>query len=151
MITLKVDASGVDELLRQLDSRLSNLADPIAEILEQALTDAEHTVRVTKDEWPPMAAATIKSGRDPSTLLVKSERLLESLQRGAPENIFQVDASSGIAGSSVSHAAYQQEGSDRHPARPPRPFLVWDEARIGSGPELGGTSLEIFERHLGKR
>jgi phage gpG-like protein len=150
MITLTVSVSGFG--LDDLDSHLADFSGPISEILEQALMDAEHTVRVTKDEWPPMAASTIKSGRDPSSLLVKSGELADSLARGGPGNIFEAGSHSGIAGSAVEHAGFQHFGFDGHPFRPPRPFLVWAEERIGPGPELEGPYAEILLRHLfGKR
>ena len=149
-VALKLSVSGFG--LDDLDLKLANLADPISEIMEQQLLDAQHSVEVQKgfwgEQWPDMAKATIRSGRDPSTLLVDSGRLVESLQRGAAENIFEVGASSGIAGSSVPHARFQQEGSDRHPLRPPRPFLAWAEERIGPGPELEDPYREMFLRHL---
>lgn len=150
MISLTYDDGGAESLLRQLDERLSDFTEPLYEILELELLDARHAVAIAKgvqgEPWPPMAAATIRSGRDPSTLLVKSEALLGSLVKDGLRNVFEVTPTSGRAGSAVRHAAWQQDGFDGFPFRPPRAFLIWDESRIGQGPQLGGTSLEIFER-----
>lgn len=138
-IRLTFDATGFD--LGKLNLRLDDFEAPITAVLEEALADAENTVRVTKDAWPPMAAATIKSGRDPSTLLVASGELADSLARGGPGNIFEADSHSGIAGSAVEHAGFQQFGSEGHPFRPPRPFLLWADERIDD-------YIKIFREHL---
>lgn len=151
MISVTVDTSQVDTFLRDLDMRMAGFSIPIAEVLEQALMDAQHFVGVSKGvwgvPWPPMAVTTAQR-RDPSTLMVKSRKLLDSLEQNMPGNVFHVEDHSGYAGTRVFYAPFQQYGSTRHPRRPPRPFLVWTEERMGPGPELGGEYLAIFERYL---
>lgn len=128
MIELTIAEDGISPLLSIIDERLSNMTEPLTQILADGLFSAQQQVAEGKGTmfggsgWAPMAESTIKKGRDPATLLVDSGIMLGSLTRGSSGNIFDVGPMEGVAGSTIPYASHQQYGSSR---RPPRPFLAW--------------------------
>lgn len=131
MLTLEHDT--LTPLLHLVNERLGDFTVPLTRILEDGLQSAQTQVVIGKGgawggaQWVPMAASTIKSGRNPATLLVKTGALADSLVRGGAGNVFEVTATTASAGSSLDYAAYQDFGSSRIPARE---FLTWYQERL---------------------
>jgi phage gpG-like protein len=76
--------------------------------------------------WAPLRPRTIldkMAGGYPLIPEIRTRRLLGSFQRGAPENIFEVNGNTATMGTTVPYAAEQQYGD---PTRrlPARPFVV---------------------------
>jgi hypothetical protein len=126
--------------LSVLVERMSDFSAPLTKILEDGLFSGQEQVVEGKggmfgrSAWPPMAASTIRKGRDPATLLVERGGLLLSLSRGADGNIFEVEPSEGTAGTGLvssrnafPYPAWQQKGTKSYP---PRPYLAWYEERF---------------------
>lgn len=133
MLSLEIVQDEVTPFLEVTVERLGDFTIPLTQILEDGLFSAQQQIVEGKGSefggagWEPMAPSTVKSGRDPATLLVKSGALVASLTRGGSGNVFVVGPEEGYAGSDVFYGAFQQGGTSRIPARP---FLVWYDERI---------------------
>lgn len=135
---IEITKDTIAPLLTLMAERVGDFSEPIGIVLNDALGTVQEQIVEGKgalfggDAWLPMAAATIKKGRDPSTLMLDRGHLLLSLIKGGPANIFEVTPSEGRAGTSIEDRGYpyglgQQIGARN---RPPRAFAWWPEERI---------------------
>ncbi|MDQ6892208.1 MAG: hypothetical protein M3167_06330 [Acidobacteriota bacterium] len=133
--------------LRIMSERMGDFSEPFSVILADGLGAAQETIVEKKaapggGPWALMAEATIRKGRDPSTLLIETGEGVLSLSRGGSGNVFEVGPVEGRAGSVLTskrtgypYMKGMQEGAFN---RPPRPFLAWPEERI---PQYGSLIL----------
>lgn len=133
MLKFEIEQDQATPWLKLASEKLGDMTEPLTSILEDGLQSAQTQVVIGKGaafggaSWVAMAPATIKTGRNPATLLVKSGELADSLLRGAAGNFFEVTPFEAVGGSSVDHAAYQYNGTSRIPARP---FPAWYAERF---------------------
>ena len=129
---MTITDNGATMQLTDVSGRLTSLKAPIEQILRLAAQSNVEQVRVGKGAafggapWAPMAASTVKSGRDPETLLVDSGDLLRSL---APGSNMIVQDFEGSLGTDVFYAPFQAFGTSR--GIPPRHFLEWYDEQEG--------------------
>lgn len=140
MIEITIEGDTFTPTANLVVDRLRDFTEPLTLILADALLSAQEQIVEGKGSlfsgptWDPMAASTVKKGRDPATLLVETGALVNSLTRGGDGNIFEVGPTEGIAGTGLTsprngygYAAGQQEGSRN---RPPRGYLFLYDERL---------------------
>jgi hypothetical protein len=164
MIAIEIDTSQPVQALNVMVQNTGDFSEPIAEVLTSALSDARLEVEASKGglfgaAWRPMSPFTadppaflqrlgVMHSREPSALLEDTGGLAASLERGGPNNIFDVSPTEGQTGTSDPAAVLQQEGTSRvfdvlhffasrgqrrefiTPGIPARPFLSWHEERL---------------------
>lgn len=117
---LELHSTGERQLftaLNQLADAFSNLKPIIEDIGVAGLEDTQHRFDVAGPGWPPHAESTRKKKIGPQRLLRASDTLYGSFKKDAPQNIFRVDARSGVFGSSVFYGIFHQEGRGHNPVR----------------------------------
>jgi hypothetical protein len=67
--------------------------------------------------WPPLAPSTLRGKRPDPGILIRSGRLLRSLNLASPDHVRRVTASGLRIGSSVPYLRFHETGAGRLPVR----------------------------------
>ena len=112
--------------LAEMTAKLSDLTVPITAIGQAWMRDAAINIGAAKGAlygpaWPPMAASTVRKGRNPATLLVDTGALLDAAS-GGPGAFSSVTPMSGEfaiepIGKRGAYAGFQNFGTSKIPAR----------------------------------
>jgi hypothetical protein len=123
MVEIIVTLDEISGELRMITERAGDFTAPITRILEDGLAAARQRF-VTKgpgpsgETWAEPAPGTHYGPGE--SLLVRSGHLLDSLSQGGEDNIFEVTATEGQAGTGVLYAGFNVISGMR-------PFIGWTE------------------------
>jgi phage gpG-like protein len=128
LIELEVEIQ--PDLVPMVAEKLSDFSEPLKFILHDVLQEA--SLRITTggpgpsgEPWaPPSKNTRYGPGQ---TLLLRSGDLLESLSPEGAGNIFEINELSGIVGTEILYASFQQVGTS---TIPPRPFLGFSNTEL---------------------